>query len=555
MRFLKKIGTASLLGIFLVGCGDLGLEVENPNAPNRDAVLGTPAEVENLAAAQYQQIVFGTTGSLARSHLSMLTMAFENASGLNNNGMGPRSNIPRQPIDNGRGNQFSTENYNDFQILLGVARNAADILARSKGEDFELSAGPQAVDRLNAWAHFVAGVSLGYISMAYDAVGIPRPSDGPEDIPEMEEYPAVNAYALAQLDSALAYASKPGVPALPGGWLTGPGGSSVSMERFRQVIHSFRARIRAGVARDATERAAVNWQAVIDDATSGITSDLVAEMAASQGWQYIWLHTSYHYRDANWHQMSYYIIGMADTGGGYDAWLATPRDSRTPFLIVTPDLRFPQGATRAAQVAQGQGAPTDGRYFRNRDPGLDEASIGWRASWYDHYRFRTYADNGRNGPHPLFTVAENDMLAAEGHIRLGQFEKAAELIDKTRVKNGLAPLTGAGITSLNDPVPGGASCVPRVPNPNTGFKTTTCGNIMEAMKWEKRMETAYTAYGAWYFDSRGWDDLPPGTPLHWPVPYQELDSRLLDIYNLGGVNQPGGAPSNNTYGFGTTPDL
>mgnify|MGYP003291237819 CR=1 FL=1 len=57
----------------------------------------------------------------------------------------------------------------------------------------------------------------------------------------------------------------------------------------------------------------------------------------------------------------------------------------------------------------------------------------------------------------------------------------------------------------------------------------------EAMKYEKRLETAYTTYGAWFFDSRGWGDLPVGTPLEWPVPFQELDARLLPLYNLGGV--------------------
>jgi hypothetical protein len=57
----------------------------------------------------------------------------------------------------------------------------------------------------------------------------------------------------------------------------------------------------------------------------------------------------YHFRDANWHQMPYYIIGMADVSGGFDAWLASTATPSTPFLIVTPDLRFPQGATRAEQ--------------------------------------------------------------------------------------------------------------------------------------------------------------------------------------------------------------
>jgi hypothetical protein len=45
------------------------------------------------------------------------------------------------------------------------------------------------------------------------------------------------------------------------------------------------------------------------------------------------------------------------------------------------------------------------------------------------------------------------------------------------------------------------------------------------------MELAFMQYGAWYFDSRGWGDLAVGTALQWPVPYQEMDTRNLKLYN------------------------
>jgi len=75
-----------------------------------------------------------------------------------------------------------------------------------------------------------------------------------------------------------------------------------------------------------------------------------------------------------------------------------------------------------------------------------------------------------------------------------------------------------------------------------------CGTIMEAMKYEKRTELAFNAFGAaWYFDSRGWGDLVVDTPLEYPVPQAEMDARQLPFYNLGG-----GGPSSakkGTYGF------
>ena len=63
------------------------------------------------------------------------------------------------------------------------------------------------------------------------------------------------------------------------------------------------------------------------------------------------------------------------------------------------------------------------------------------------------------------------------------------------------------------------------------------------MKWEKRVETSFTSYGQWFIDARGWGDLVVGTPLEWPVPYQELFARLKRSYTTTARAAKG------TYGF------
>jgi hypothetical protein len=153
-------------------------------------------------------------------------------------------------------------------------------------------------------------------------------------------------------------------------------------------------------------------------------------------------------------------------------------------------------------------------------------------------------------------VAENDLLAAEAHLRGAdglvanatgaEIAAAAALIDRSRVaKGGLPALTGV-VTTVGQAVPGGASCVPRVPQP-PNFNTNACGTILEALKWEKRMETAFTGFAQWYFDSRGWGDLVENSTLQYPVPFQELDARVLPYYGLGG-GRASSAPRG-TYGF------
>ncbi len=550
MRYSRLTAAALLALTATAACSD-PLEVQNQNNPDRGIVLRKPTDVEGLAGSLYQQIVAATTGGTARVNTSLMTASFENASGLANNGLGPRSGLPRGAIENNRGNAYLTENFADFQRGSQTARTASDILARAYAEGFTV--GSAAADlRLRAFTYFNYGVALGNLSLIYDSAGVPRPADGPQDIPPLEGYAAVNVEAIKALDSALKYTEDPAAASafpLPDAWLRGDVATSQAL--FARLVRSYRARIRAGVARTLAEREAVDWNAVIADATNGITADFNVRMDPTINWDYAWLATGTHYRDANWHQQPYHIIGMADTSGGFEQWLAVDRDVRTPFLIRTPDLRFPSGETRAAQNAVGQGAPEGRRYFRNRAPGLDQAAVGWANSQYDHYRWRSWADASRIGAFPIFVKAENDMLAAEGYIRTNKFAEAAALIDITRTLNGLPSV--AGITSLTQPVPGGSACVPRIPVGPT-FTTTACGNILEAMKYEKRLETAYTTLGAWFFDSRGWGDLPEGTPLEWPVPYQELDARLKPLYNLGGVGGVSAAGVS-TYGYGNGTSL
>jgi hypothetical protein len=549
MRFIRYLALASVLGVAACDFDDT-LGVENTDRPDRARILGSPTEIQGLASGQFQSVFSGTLNNIARTNTGMMTAALMNASGLANNGLGPRGSLPRLPIDNNPGNAYESENFADFRILSGVSRNTADILERAKVAGFTL--GPDGdVNRLIGFTHFVSGVANGYLSLVYDQAGIAAPGQAGDFIPPLSTYQEVNAFALAQFDSALVYINRPGTRNLPTGWLTGQAGPEVSPAEFARVIRSFRARMRAGVARNTQERAAVDWNAVVADATNGITADFNVRLSPSDGWDHQWLATTLHFRDVNWHQMTNYIIGMADTSGGYEAWLATPRGDRNNFTIVTPDLRFPQGATRAEQNRGGAADDTPlpaGQYFRNRNPGKDQPEAGWVNSQYDHYRFRGLADASRVGNLPFFTRAENDMLAAEGYIRTNRFAEAAALIDRTRVASGLPALTGV-VTAANQPVPGGASCVPRTPTgPNNAV---VCGNIMEAMKWEKRMETAYTTYGAWFFDSRGWGDLPIGTAVHWPVPWQEVAARpeVARPENRGGVGQPGGA-TESTYGIG-----
>jgi hypothetical protein len=541
MRKSRFAITGFLVLTGALGCSDF-LKAPNENNPDRAIVFKRPADVQALIGNAYIQVHQASHGGNDALQPQFLNMALESYSELGNFGMGIRSGIPRLAISNAKNNQTSVGNYRDFSGLSRAARTTA--LAVAKFSDPKFSVGdPKADARNRAFGWFGLGAALGNLALSYDSATVIWPTDTFPFIPPIAHHSEVMTAALAALDSAITIA-KAGIADVDKGWLMNAaepakwdGASLVKLAR------SYKARFRAGVARTPAERAAVNWAEVIDDAINGIDVDFRPVIDRSLG--YDMLPGQWYIYDT-WHLMPTPYIGMADSSGGYDTWLSTAMGDRKPFLILTADKRFPSGNTRSAQNDASSAA---GVYFRNRAPGNDRPAQGWAQSYYDFTRLLSFfSPNDRRGPYPIVTKAEIDLLAAEGYIRLGDIPKAAALIDKTRTKNGLPALTGA-VATATDPVPGGKGCVPRVPQAPS-FTSTACGNIMEAMKWEKRMETAFTGYGQWFFDSRGWGDLPVGTPLEFPVPYQEGEVResANPYYNIGGVGKPGGAAMG-TYGF------
>lgn len=551
---MRKPGfSAILLAASLAACSGDEIIVRNENNPDVERVLARPLDVEASIASSYgrmHQASFGTNASVLPS---LLTMSFENASGLANWGMGPRSGIPRVAIQNNRGNPYEGENQSVFTGLARAARAAANGLNSLDKPDFTLGS-EAANQRARAFAWLSMGAANGNIALAYDSL-TPVTLTNLGAAPDLVSYADGMAIALSQLDSAIVIAGRAPGFTVPIDWING---NTLTSAQLQQVARGWKARLRAGVARTPAERQAVNWDAVIADAGGALPTDLRVAMSVAAGT--VWtLADAQHYVYDTWSQMSPMVIGFADSARTcapgppvvdcYDGWLQTPLNSRSAFLIKTADQRFPSGETREDQRnTSGAGdfpdPPRSNLYMKNRRP-TDPPVDAFNRSQYDFYRFQNWA-NTRNGPYPVMTRAEMDLLMAEGYIRKNDFANAMAKINVTRVANGKLPAL-VGITALNQSIGGGGSCVPRVPQPPS-FTTADCGNIMEAMKWEKRMETAFTHLGAWYFDSRGWGDLPEGTAIHFPVPFQELDVRGVPIYTLGGTGNPGSA-ARGTYGY------
>ena len=579
MRNLHRV----LIGLLIVSataCSDR-LNVENLNNPDRTRALARPSDVEALIGGSFKAIWDNLEGTQTNIRPGMWNMSLESYANLANWNQGGFGSIPRAPIPNTRGNAAFDVNFQQYQTLYQAARQGAVGLARVSDPTFVFfPASAAQTNRAKSFANFVIGVALGYVAMAFDSGAVVSPNDPagtPVPLP-LAAYDSVGRAAIRYLQVAdslagLSPAGGNGFP-LPSAWL--PTTTALSAANFQALCRGYRAIFRAGVARSPTEGAAVNWDSVIANANAfvavygplsafevSLTTTTPAWTVGSPGngdQQQMHLYGA-------WHQMWQFMLGMADSTTAYSAWLALPRASRASFLVVSADQRFPTGTTRAAQnTSSGIASATNddvmppagnpwymGRpYFRNRLQGNDVPGEPLASSMYDHYRFRRYSHGGGFngvGAWPFITASEVRLLAAEGYLMKGQLANALPLIDASRVaQGGLPALTGV-ITTPTQAVPGGNACVPKIPDPAASFNSAVCGNTWEAMKWEYRMETAFTSWGNWYFAGRRWGDLPEGTPLHWPQPYQELDARREPLYSVGGVGGAGAQAFKGTYGL------
>jgi len=554
---------AAVIALGAAGCGD-PLSYANPNSPDKTLALGRPVDVEALISGSLNtayNAMYTTAGALS---VQMANSSFESYSGLGNYGMGMRASMPRVAIDNSRGAPPSENSGSSYDFLrLERAAFAASLGLKSLNTPaFTMGSAARNV-RARAFAHFVKGFALGHLALAYDSGAVVTENDDPAVVSPLVGYDSLMRAALTFLDSAIALASTSPTPAgavtdwfpLPYAWMRNNTPASMTAANFVAFCRMLKAKFRVQVARTPAERAAVNWPAVIADGQAALGTDFVIDLNSGAGWDNQVLANNARY--GNWASGNFFFLAMADTTHTgttyqYDTWLGTtPTYNRQPFLVVTPDLRFPAGASRPAQNLVTTPSGTYGfPYWRNRSATQDNPGDPITFGYYDHFRFNTTSiATNRTGPYTLYPRAESNLLIAEGYIRANQVALALPWIDSTRVRAGLPRLATAvpAITDTIARVPGGTGCVPRIPTPPT-YQTSVCANVWEALKWEMRMETALTGYGEWFFHGRGWNDLPEGTPFHWPVPYQEMDARVLPFYNMGGVGAVGGA-AKGTYGL------
>jgi len=116
---------------------------------------------------------------------------------------------------------------------------------------------------------------------------------------------------------------------------------------------------------------------------------------------------------------------------------------------------------------------------------------------------------------------ENDLLIAEAELRTGNTQGAIDILnnpDGARISRG----------QLAEIPAGAAKDV-----------------VEDAIFYERTIELYLTGCGIPFFDMRRQDMLQKGTPLHFPIPGQQLDVMLMPQYTFGGVDNADGINTSN----------
>jgi len=514
--FLLALAAALAFG----ACYDL--TVTNPNEPDRARALASPEDAVALVAGSFN-VWFSANYSYFGAGAALSNAAFQHTSPWACCGMEEFSRIPRVAFrDESPSASNMTWTWTHAYLAL---RAVADGLAALEGQGAAGALTPEEMDRVRAFGRFVQGIGHATIAVMY-AEGFVV--DETTDLAAGEaalRYDALMERAMAYLDESAAL-SKNGSWTLPMSWMQAP----LTGPELARVAHSMKARYRTASARTPAEREALDWSAIMADVDAGITSDLMLDMDDDHGWHNDALGYGTYW---SWSQLGFFIYGMADQSGNYQRWDAlamrdkSPVVDDRPMLIVTPDLRFPQGSTVAEQRL------SPGRYFRIQGEGAEDGETWarpdrgtWRWSWYKHARGEEYWRDLAY-VQPEIRIAEMHLLQAEARYRLGDRAGAAALVNHTRVAAGLSPTDAAGTNT---------SCVPRLPD-------GTCGDLLEMLKWEKRMETTFQGPMAslWYFDARGWGDLWKDSFVQLPIPCQEATILGLACARAGGSGGPDAA--------------
>ncbi|MFO0071554.1 MAG: hypothetical protein ACK55A_05610, partial [Gemmatimonas sp.] len=373
MHTLKKFVWP--VGLLLVAASCQDLDVVNPNRPDAERATAQPLTTENFVATSFRTW-WPVAGHDDYPSWAFSTMAREITSGFADFGQLELSAEPRQGWNNSPVNVRRFVNETPWFQLFRTVSSVNDVVGSiNRGLVIE---NPVRTARAKAMGKFMQGLSYGHIGFYFDKAPLIDESTQLDTVrtPQFTEYRQVAAFAIRQLDSAIAVAqTQPSMTFPADAWLY----QSLTRDQFVRLANSYAARILVYTPRSRAERAAVNWAEVIRRVDAGIQTDyapLAQPDVFFDDWKRLVARLRTAGRPSDFGRPSYWLICPADSTNGWVNWVATPNDNRQPFQMRTRDRRI-QGTTGPASPGKYVG------YNLNNIFAADRGTFRW-----SHYFFR-----------------------------------------------------------------------------------------------------------------------------------------------------------------------
>jgi len=413
--------------------------------------------------------------------LSLAVMSDQMTCSWGNSGMRDTSSEPRIAWDN-------NSTYGSSNITESFFNSMYSVLADSNGLVKSLDAGTNFSDNdlIEALSRFGQAATIGSLAQVFNKVYV---SDETGTLNEGLAFTYAEAMAIAiqKIDLAIAAADR-------GSFTVSEqiNGQSYSSAEFSQYLNSYAARLLATSARNATERAALNWTKILGYANNGLTFDVTILGDGYNSWYSEWpIYMIY----PGWARVDLRTINMMDNSYP-DYWPAG-------------ETTLPPATSADARLSSDYGYLSSQAFPANR------GTYHW--STYRHKRYDSYTNSGWETYHPEFLAAENDLYKAEALMRTGNMSGAAAVLN-------------AGTRSTR----GGLA--------NVGSDQA---DVAAAIHYERMVELGQTGLGLAFFEMRGLDLLQEGTLLHFPVPGASLDANKEAAYTFGGTTGVAGQDYSN----------
>ncbi|PYO91809.1 MAG: hypothetical protein DMD62_14870 [Gemmatimonadetes bacterium] len=545
MNLFRGTLAVATVVLFATSCD---LNVQNPNAPDRNRTLSTPEGLAQLLSGAFRAWVE------ARENYYVMPLdaqADNYTASWNNAAMRFYSSVGSDcPIRCGWTNSSTAPEaaggptvealwYGYYTVLNSANSVMTGIVKDSVCFDQDCAADNTITTRNTAMAKMLQGMAFAGIAMVYDQGFF---VDENTDLTNPSALPFSTRAELR--DSAIVKFNEAYTIAAAGSWSTeadwmGVGQTQTyTAAQMAQLIRTMEAELIALWPRNGAENTAADWASVASYASQGISST-----ATPFSWEYF---IDVNSRECgidcikNWgnsvstERVDTRVAALLTTNH-VDPW---PAPSGNPCPTISSDKRVGDGTygppnndnfDAVAIAPADAGAGTD---YACAGVAIFPAARGsYHQSNLQHVRYHQLASRGEDlpaddgtGQDPMYTPQMNDLLWAEGLVRSGgDLALAAAKIDNSHVTRGGLPSTvGLGAPELITAIQYeqeiefmGQGVDPFFNRRRSGYNAPAAGG-----------RPAYV------------DGLITNTPRHMPVPAKELDILLRAVYTFGGPSSP-----------------